>query len=133
MKNIKYWMNSDELKLIANAYINGIINYGIILWSRENIKLIDQIEKIRINVIKSIMGKDMENLNDNEILKLLNWKYISEQARITKNIGIHKILNMKKPVTKYLNLTEDRSEYQIKYNMIQTVLDRRKNIIIFHF
>ena len=44
IKNIKYWMSKEELKLIANVYINGILNYGLQMWSKESFKFIDQLE-----------------------------------------------------------------------------------------
>ena len=144
IKNIKYWMNIDELKKIANAYVNGIIQYGIKLWSRENIKLIDKIEKIRIEVIESIFGKEKtKNMNMNDKLNLMNWNTIEEQAIISNNIEIHKIMTIKKPIKKYRELTDDRNQDEIKYKMIKTIirshnkynlipfLIRTKNIKIF--
>ena len=119
IKKIKYWCNEKEIIKIANAHINGNLQYGITLWSNQNIRIIEKIEKIRLKIIEIIFGKEkIENLNDNEKLKLLNWKTIKSNSNIANNIRIHKILNNKKPRETYEKLTKDRNSDEVKYCMI---------------
>ena len=36
LKKIKYWLTIDELKVIANADVNGILHYNMLLWTMSN-------------------------------------------------------------------------------------------------
>ena len=62
IKNIKYWTSNDELKIIANSYINGLIQYGIQLWSMEEVRIIDKIEKLRRKTVEIIYGNQDKDL-----------------------------------------------------------------------
>ena len=63
------------MKLIANAYIQGNLNYGISLWAKENIDIIDKLEKLRLKVVDIIYGEvATKNLNDEQKLYIIGWK-----------------------------------------------------------
>ena len=90
-------MSQKEMIIFANSYINGVIQYGITLWSHENFNLIQKVENLRIKVIKIIFGiEKTAHLNQTQILNLINWSTINEQAVIAKNIQTHKTMFTKK-------------------------------------
>ena len=123
LKKIKYWLTIDELKVIANSYVNGILHYNILLWAWNNFKLIEKIEKLRIKVIETVVGvEETKNLNREQIFKLFNWTTIEESRRVAENVKIHKIITSKKPNDKYANYMNDRSDDQVKYKYINTKL-----------
>ena len=120
VKKIKYWMTKDELKKVCNAYIQGLINYGITIWTKEDFKLIDKVEKLRIKVIREVYGyHDTKDMNNIEILNLFNWKTLDKHREIAENIKIHKIINTKKPIESYKEYTEGRNNEEIKYKYIK--------------
>ena len=103
-KKIKYWMNKEELKKVCNAYIQGLLYYGITLWTKESFKLIDNIEKLRTKIIRIVYGfEETKNLNMKETLDLFNWKTLDEHRIVAENIIIHKIINTKKQL-KYIKV-----------------------------
>ena len=116
-------MNTKELKIIANSYVNGIIQYGILCWAKNNHKLIEKVEKLRIKIIKAIHDNDeTKDLNRDQILNLMNWNSIEDARTIAENVRIHKIIATKKPVMKYNDYTDNRTSEQIKYKHINTRL-----------
>ena len=116
-------LNTDELKVFANAYINGTLQYGLSLWSKESIMMIDKIEKLRSKTVEIIFGKDyIKDMNNEEKLDLLNWKSIDNKREVDNNINIHKILYSKKPIKKYLMVTNDRNDEELKYKLIKTII-----------
>ena len=113
-------MTKEELKKVCNAYIQGLINYGITIWTKEDIKLIDKIEKLRIKVIREVYGhEETKDKSNNEILDLFKWKTLDKLREYAENIKIHKILNTKKPMNIYKEYTEDRNNEEIKYKYIR--------------
>ena len=116
-------MSNKDLIKVANAHIQGNLNYGITMWANENINIINKIEKLRLKAVKVIMGKQaVQGLTEKEQLRLLNWKTLEEHREIYFNTKIHKIMKTKKPGRKYKLLTDERDENQIKYEHIKTVL-----------
>ena len=76
-----------------------------------------------MKVIRTIVGYDnTSELEREQLLKLFNWSTIEDSRKISENIIIHNILSSKKPYAKYVSLTNDRSEEQIKYKHINTNL-----------
>ena len=122
IKKIKYWLTIDELKTIANSYLNGILHYGITVWAKSNYKLIDKIEKLRVKTIKVILDKDKtDNLSNEQVLKLFNWSTIEQSKTIAEHVIIHKVLNKKNlminiPITLMIELS-------IKSNINISILD----------
>ena len=73
-------MSNKDLIKVANAHIQGNLNYGITMWANENINIINKIEKLRLKAVKVIMGKQaVHGLTEKEQLRLLNWKTLEEQ------------------------------------------------------
>ena len=63
--------------------MQGTLIYGLSLWAKENVNIIEKIEKIRVKIIRNIMGyNNTENLNRKQILNLFNWKTINEHKII---------------------------------------------------
>ena len=123
IKKIKYWLNVEDLKIIANLYINGVLQYGILLWAKSNSKMIEKIEKLRVKVIRTIIGYNETNdMNREQIFKLFNWSTIEDSRIIAENIRIHKIINQRKPHAKYIDLMRNRTPEQVKYKYINTRL-----------
>ena len=123
LKKVKHWTSIDEIKQIANAFMQGTLIYGLSLWAKENVNIIEKIEKIRVKIIRNIMGyNNTENLNRKQILNLFNWKTINEHKIIQDNIKIHKTFNTKQPLNNYIKYTNNRDQDQIKYYMIKTHL-----------
>ena len=123
LKHIKYWTTLDKLIKIANAHIQGVLIYGLALWSNTKPKHIEKIENLRVKTVRTLIGYDKTNdLNRSQILKLFNWKSINELNTITQNVKIHKVINTKLPLSHYKQLTEGRNEEQIKYYHIITKL-----------
>ena len=123
IKKIKYWLNVDELKIIANSYVNGVLQYGILMWANSDYRLIEKIENIRIKIIRTIIGyEETGELNRSQILKLFNWSSIEESRIIAENIRIHKIITNQKPYKKYTELTDNRTPEQVRYKYINTRL-----------
>ena len=116
-------MQQKDMIIFANSFINGVIQYGITLWSHENFNLLQKVENLRIKVVKIIFGTNQtDNLNQTQLLKLINWSPIHEQAVIANNIRIHKTMYTSKPHKKFLKLTQNRNQEQIKYKYITTKL-----------
>ena len=40
LKHIKYWTSRKELIIIANAHMQGLLTYGLMLWSNSEPKYI---------------------------------------------------------------------------------------------
>ena len=115
IKKIKYWMTTEELKNVCNAYIQGLLNYGITIWTKEDFRLIDKIDKLIIEIIRIVHGYDKTiNMNNDEILALSNWKTLDQHRIIAENIKIHKILSTKKPYNLYKDYTDDRNDDEVK-------------------
>ena len=123
LRKIKYWLTKEEQIKYANAFIQGNLNYGISIWSKENNKIIQKIENLRVKVVKIIIGNKIDDIEGNtNKLNQINWKTIEENSEILENTNIHRIMTSKRPILKYNKLTEDRNEHQIKYNNIKTQL-----------
>jgi hypothetical protein len=58
IRKIKYWMSTCQLINVANAHIQGSLQYGISLWAKENFNIIDKIEELRCSVVQIILGND---------------------------------------------------------------------------
>ena len=75
------------MKMFANAFINGTISYGLTLWCHEKFSLVQKIENLKVKTVKIMFGKQAtENMNQNQILKLINWLSIDQQSVISNNI-----------------------------------------------
>ena len=75
IKKVKYWMSHKELIIYANAHIQWLLSYGISIWSKENINIVDKVEKLRLKFVKVIFGSEViKDMNDEQMLNLLNWK-----------------------------------------------------------
>ena len=122
ISKLKYQLTIPQLKVIVNSIFESIFKYGIQLWCKVHPSLTRKIDDIRINTIRTILGRDYYDHSNNQLLKSMNWNTTPNTAEILRIIQIQKTLFLRYPVDHYIEFTNGLS-----FNDIS-----QKKIISFH-
>ena len=92
---IKYWINSDTLKILYNSFVLPHINYANCVWASTNHTKLDNIYKKQKHFSRMIYGKDrlthsrplMKNMNALNVFQINIYQLLLFMFKVKNNIA----------------------------------------------